>query len=589
MVQKRYTFQNIDELEMIVSEIAGSSNYKTAAGVLLQLNNPKIDTDDDAIISCIRSKCAKACLVGITSANIADEAYDIKGDPIELNVSYFEKTRLIPFCFDTRRYSGFAAGRVINVQLQGFEDIRCMQVCYSCKSANIQAFLNEFSHHGVPIFGAKAGRSIRALNAARVYGDKVYEHGIVVILFKSDSLRLYMDNSLGFREIGLEMTVTEIEGDHIIKTIDHKPATEVYSKYLNVRPGRYFVENVCEFPLVFHRKDCLVARVPSACGEDGSILFTSDVIKGEHFRLSYGIPENLFGVIERSVEGLKTFAPEAVYLFECGNRVRFLKGEATRETGAYLQYAPNASVAIGYAELFFAAGGSGSVLNSAMVAVGLSEDGSKEDMIRCCVPASDAEDTVAEREDTREYIPLKERILYFFERTSLELDAVNKELGRVAYTDRLTRIYNRWELEHKIEELLSLFGPDESDTSLIFMDIDHFKHVNDTFGHDVGDLVLRGTVDLIKEQLEPSYVFGRWGGEEFICILPGTDLKAAADFAEKLRAKVDENCYVKVRHATMSFGVTKALPGDTKESFVKRADEALYEAKETGRNRVVIG
>ncbi|MBE5846331.1 MAG: hypothetical protein E7300_01490 [Lachnospiraceae bacterium] len=79
MIQKRYTFQNIDELEMIVSEIAGSSNYKTAAGVLFQLNNPKINTDDDAIISCIRSKCAKACLVGITSANIADKAlYEAK-------------------------------------------------------------------------------------------------------------------------------------------------------------------------------------------------------------------------------------------------------------------------------------------------------------------------------------------------------------------------------------------------------------------------------------------------------------------------------------------------------------------------------
>ncbi len=589
MIQKRYTFQNIRELETIVSEIAGSSNYKTAAGVLLQLYNPKIDADDDAIVSCIRSKCAKACLIGITSANIADEEYDIKDDPIELNVTYFEKTRLVPFCFDTRRYSGFAAGRVINGQLQTYEDIKCMQVCYSCKSANIQAFLNEFSHHDVPIFGAKAGRSLRALNTAGVYGDKVYEHGIVVILFRSEALHLYMDNSLGFREIGVEMTVTEIEGDNIIKTIDHKPATEVYAKYLKVKPGRFFVENVCEFPFIFQRKDCSVARVPSAYAEDGSILFTSDIAKGEHFRLSYGIAENLFKAIDRSMEGLTAFAPEAVYLFECGNRVRFLKGEAGRETGAYRNYMPEASTAVGYAELFFAPNGSGGVLNSAMVAVGLSESDTAEDTIRCCFHADEEADIPDTPEDEREYIPLMERILYFLERTSIELDAVNKELGRVAYTDRLTKIYNRWELEHKMGELLDLFQPEESETSLIFMDIDHFKRVNDTYGHDVGDLVLKGTVDLIKEQLDPAYIFGRWGGEEFICILPETDIQKAADFAEMLRTKVDENCYVKVRHVTMSFGVTKALPGDTKESFVKRADEALYRAKETGRNRVVIG
>ena len=160
-------------------------------------------------------------------------------------------------------------------------------------------------------------------------------------------------------------------------------------------------------------------------------------------------------------------------------------------------------------------------------------------------------------------------------------------MEKIAYTDRLTRIYNRWELEHKINEAIKLSKNDHKPISLIYMDIDHFKHVNDTYGHDVGDMVLRATVDLIKDNLQSQHVFGRWGGEEFLYLLPDADLDEARDFAEKLRMQVEDNSYVVVRHVTMSFGVTTISEDDDMASFVKRADEALYIAKESGRNRVV--
>ncbi|MCR4777390.1 MAG: GGDEF domain-containing protein, partial [Lachnospiraceae bacterium] len=146
----------------------------------------------------------------------------------------------------------------------------------------------------------------------------------------------------------------------------------------------------------------------------------------------------------------------------------------------------------------------------------------------------------------------------------------------------------RWELEHKLDETIQICGNGETPAGIIFMDIDHFKNINDTYGHDVGDLVLRATVNLIKDELYEGRIFGRWGGEEFICILPNADAKETAAFAEFIRKKIDENCFVTARHVTMSFGVTQFRPGDDPESFVKRADEALYEAKETGRNKVVI-
>ena len=167
------------------------------------------------------------------------------------------------------------------------------------------------------------------------------------------------------------------------------------------------------------------------------------------------------------------------------------------------------------------------------------------------------------------------------------MDNLNKELGKVAYTDQLTKIYNRWELERKIEEALELTNQGMS-YGLFFIDIDHFKQVNDTYGHDVGDAVLLSVVNIIKESLNEGHIFGRWGGEEFVYIIPDVDEKTAVEFAESIRKKIDEICFVTVKHITISLGVTLAKPNDTIASFVKRADDAVYEAKENGRNQVKI-
>lgn len=584
MIQKKYDFHTFDELKATVDRIVKSDDYIEASGILIQLYNPKIDADDELIVDYINTNCCKACLTGITCANIADKEYDIKDNPIELNVTFFKKTKLMQYEFDMRSVTGFVAGRIINEELPEIPDAKCMLVCYSCGSAVIHSFTNEFSHYNIPIFGVKAGRSIRELNTAKVYGKKAGENRIVAIVFSGKELHFHMDNCLGFKEIGVEMLVTKTEGDNIISEIDHRPATEVYSKYLNVRPNNYFVQNVCEFPIVFHRRDCVVARVPSAYGEDGSIHFTADVLKGETLRLSYGNADNLLYIIKKSVEALKRFQPEAVFLFECGNRVRFLKDKAVCEPESYRELAPNASLAVGYAELFFTSSGSGGVLNSATVAVGLTENEDAKNEIMSCI--NFVEDGEIQK-DERDYIPFVDRILNFLERTSSELDAVNKELGRIAYTDQLTRVYNRWELEHKINEILSISNEDGSPACLIFMDIDHFKHVNDTYGHDIGDMVLRASVEIIKDNLDPQYVFGRWGGEEFICVLPDMELDQALEFAEGIRKQIEENCFVIVQHITMSFGVTRIQKGDDLNSFVKRADQALYVAKESGRNRVI--
>lgn len=122
--------------------------------------------------------------------------------------------------------------------------------------------------------------------------------------------------------------------------------------------------------------------------------------------------------------------------------------------------------------------------------------------------------------------------------------------------------------------------------ALIMYDIDHFKCVNDTFGHGAGDEVLTTVVELVNEHIRSVDTHGRWGGEEFMVLLPETGLAAAVASAERLREAIAGHGFAHVESVTASFGVTALGPGDGFDALVKRADEALYLAKSRGRNRV---
>lgn len=583
MVQKTYHFSNLDELDNIAQTVHSDSDYQNAPGVLIQIYNPRMDIDEERMVEKVNQYFPCACVSGLTNANIAGTVYDTSNFPVDISFTYFHDTALAQFEFDLNDTTSFVAGRIMNEDLESISQLRCLQILYCTKSSSINAFLNEFHHHSIPIFGAKAGRNITKANTAHVYGRKVYEHGIVVIAFLSDSLSIYMDSNLGWQPIGVDMTITQVQGDSVAVEIDNEPAVNIYSKYLKVEPNEYFVQNVCEFPLIFDRKSLNVARVAAAYDDNGGLHFTSDVHPGEPFRLAYASKENLCALSKKSASELAEFKPEAVYIFECGNRMRFLKDDFKTEINLYKECLDELSIATCYAELFITPDGRGCDLNSTLVAVGLKESADNENHI------------VLNREHTpdcsstsvQEEIPFVERILTFLESTSQELNARNKELRKIAYTDQLTKIYNRRELELELEEAL-VQHREGIPFGILFFDIDHFKHVNDTYGHDVGDMVLVAVVNRIRQLVEPGHVFGRWGGEEFIYLIPRADEKMLREFAEKVRKSIDEICFLIVKHITISVGATLARTDDTPESFVKRADEAVYEAKETGRNKVVL-
>jgi two-component system cell cycle response regulator len=177
-------------------------------------------------------------------------------------------------------------------------------------------------------------------------------------------------------------------------------------------------------------------------------------------------------------------------------------------------------------------------------------------------------------------------------RANENLARVNDELRRVAVTDALTGLHNRRNVEELLHEMFEHSVRLHEPLACAMFDLDHFKSVNDTYGHQAGDAVLQQAAGILKASAREIDKVGRYGGEEFIVLLPGTVLDAAVTFAERTRQQVESHTFTfeggSLRR-TISCGVA-AFPHpriEHREALVKAADDALYVAKELGRNRVV--
>ncbi|MEA3371603.1 MAG: diguanylate cyclase, partial [Campylobacterota bacterium] len=166
------------------------------------------------------------------------------------------------------------------------------------------------------------------------------------------------------------------------------------------------------------------------------------------------------------------------------------------------------------------------------------------------------------------------------------LENKNREYETMASTDSLTGLYNRYKFSELYLTQYKAMLQREQEMSLLLLDIDFFKKVNDTYGHNVGDQVLIQVSHAIIKTLRDVDIICRWGGEEFVMLLPTASLKNAVDLANKLRQTIQELELDLVGHITVSIGASTVREGDNMKDVVERADTALYLAKNSGRNCV---
>lgn len=174
---------------------------------------------------------------------------------------------------------------------------------------------------------------------------------------------------------------------------------------------------------------------------------------------------------------------------------------------------------------------------------------------------------------------------YAFARTAKSQRSTFKRLATV---DPLTRAGNRRAQNDKLDILNALYRRSQVPASILLLDIDHFKQVNDTYGHITGDEILVQVADLVRSQIRPTENLYRYGGEEFTVVAENTGLEGAQQLAEKLRSAVELNTFTSGIRLTVSFGVAELQAGEGRQGWLGRADEALFKAKEEGRNRIAL-
>ncbi|MBN2654500.1 MAG: diguanylate cyclase [Nitrospirae bacterium] len=183
-------------------------------------------------------------------------------------------------------------------------------------------------------------------------------------------------------------------------------------------------------------------------------------------------------------------------------------------------------------------------------------------------------------------------VIYFMSRTLvLRLEDARQKMRRQALVDELTQVYNRRFLMKKLKSEFDRSLRYESRLSLIMIDIDHFKNINDTFGHLFGDVVLLRVAQIIQANLRGYDVLARYGGEEFVIVCPDSTVDEANAVAERVKEKITKEVITDGAHKaslTVSFGVTERRLDDTLDTLLSRVDTALYQAKNTGRDRIVI-
>ncbi len=162
-----------------------------------------------------------------------------------------------------------------------------------------------------------------------------------------------------------------------------------------------------------------------------------------------------------------------------------------------------------------------------------------------------------------------------------------KYIEQISVIDHLTKVYNRKYYDETLEKEIYSASRYDYDLSLMILDIDYFKAVNDTYGHLVGDSVLKEFADILTKNSRKSDIISRIGGEEFTILVSNDSIEATYAFAQKLRKSVEEYDFSVVGNITVSIGISSFINNDTPETLFKRVDDALYMGKENGRNQVV--
>ncbi|MGV6818383.1 MAG: sensor domain-containing diguanylate cyclase [Thiotrichales bacterium] len=429
------------------------------------------------------------------------------------------------------------------------------------------------SQQDVILAGCLAAPPQEGMTSCVFAHDQLLSDAAVIVSIAGEELAIHLDHSTDWMMLGTTMEVTAAQG-HRVETINDVPAKDVYSRYLGSEACQEFETTCIRFPLLIQRDGALVARLARSASTDGAIELWGNLYPGEKTR--FGIPspaaamEDFRGTIER----LQEHPCDGLFAFPSQVRMYLMKSLTEDEIAEFQVHAPTTGM-FTVGQFYYIPGRDG-YLHYAETVLAITEGSGRErDPTAAALHNPFSQDTLEMRAVSR-----------LVSTTARELEEANRSLEQLANTDSLTGIYNRHKAQILLEQEFRRAQRYQRPLSLIMMDIDDFKKVNDTFGHQAGDDALIHVTRAIRPLIRETDYFARWGGEEFLIICPETGIEGTTELAERLLKAVSARPAIENVRITLSIGVTMFTPTDTLEKLVNRADKALYLSKQQGKNRV---
>ncbi len=418
----------------------------------------------------------------------------------------------------------------------------------------------------VAIAGGRAGDNAK-FKDTYVFNEKGFtNNGCVLATLNSEELIVNNDYMLNWTTIGKEMLVTKCKND-ILYELDGIPILEVYKKYLGDDVLNNLPSSCISFPLIIKRGDIDIARDPVAVVENNALMYAGDFTHGDSVRFSFANISDLTDNIEEYFTRLSRYPGEAVYIYSCTARKVLLEEKLQDELNLIESLAPSVGF-FTYGE-FFQSTRMTELLNVTTTFMVLSE-------------TKKSTKKTLKKIQKREFDPIKKALTHLVKVTT-------KELEHISTHDILTSLYNRAEYIKIMDRKIKSAQRYKEKFGLIIIDLDHFKLVNDNYGHNTGDKVLQAFAKILSDNVREDDFVGRWGGEEFVVIANHAGEKELKKLTKKLQKHIATLKVGPITRLTASFGLTVYHEGDTDEKMFARVDNALYTAKQSGRDKYILG
>lgn len=567
MYRNTYTLQDIAELSGCIK--AFQEAHPTPApylsiSIFTHWNDPALI---QAMTDGLSKAFPRAAIAGLTTAGGIEDG--------QMNTG---KTILSFMAFDESP---------VEVLHYNMKDLRAVEILETQLTGNVEPFLDAISAlpPSVAIFGG--GADTDDLNQPSYVFDKeaIMNEGFVIMLFRG-TVKVLTRSVLGWQPLGRQVTITAMDGNMVIKELDHI-AVNFYEKYLKIDPSVDFDKKTLSFSLVVEKDGVELVRLPMSCRKDGSLVFNIALHVGDKLRMAYGDPNEIINGSRRVLGRIRDFGPQGMLLFSCVVRRYYLKDDVNQILSAYERITPAAG---GYTRgEIDRIEGHVYTMNMNLVSAAFREETKDHKRTIADItgdPSHMENDPALNLDDSLSTVQC---LASFITVTSKELSDAYQKLAFVAGHDSLTDLLNRGRIEWVLRYLIEDTNKTHHTFSAIMIDIDSFKHINDTYGHSVGDDVLIRLADIMKNGVLPTDYAGRWGGDEFVILLPDTDIDQSEKVADRMRRNFAEaDILPDGKAVTASFGITTSYEGETLESFYRRMDSALYTAKGAGKNQVIL-